>query len=61
MAVSIIGRDTDIQMPIPMPPTSPAAAPHTAYTGTAAVFGGACTVVAMVIVLPLSVTIRSRC
>jgi hypothetical protein len=27
IAVSIIGRDTDIQMPIPTPPTSPAAAP----------------------------------
>ncbi|MDH2393954.1 hypothetical protein QCN29_35425 [Streptomyces sp. HNM0663] len=60
MAVSITGRDTDVQMPIPTPPTSPAAVPHTAYIGIAAVFGDACTVVAVVIVLPRSVTFRSR-
>ncbi|MFD7282583.1 hypothetical protein ACFV80_37575 [Streptomyces sp. NPDC059862] len=60
IAVSIIGRDTDIQMPIPTPPTSPAAAPHTAWTGIVAVFGDICTVVAMVIVLPM-LMFRSRC
>ncbi|MFB7170241.1 hypothetical protein ACFCYM_05315 [Streptomyces sp. NPDC056254] len=51
MAVSIIGLETDIRMPTPTPPSSPAAAPHTAYTGIAAILDDACTVVAMVIVL----------
>ncbi|MGW0916794.1 hypothetical protein ACWD1Z_34505 [Streptomyces sp. NPDC002784] len=51
IAVSIIGRETDIQMPIPTPPTRPAAAPHRAWTGMAAILGGTFTAVVMVEVL----------
>ncbi|MDQ1012948.1 hypothetical protein QFZ82_007433 [Streptomyces sp. V4I23] len=36
---------------MPMPPTSSAAAPRTAWTGIAAAFGDTGTVVAMMIVL----------
>ncbi|GBP98780.1 hypothetical protein SSP531S_01730 [Streptomyces spongiicola] len=48
IAVSAIGLDTDIQMPIPTPPTRPAAAPQTACTGMTAVLGDTCIVAAMV-------------
>ncbi|ODA70550.1 hypothetical protein [Streptomyces sp. AVP053U2] len=48
IAVSMIGLETDIQMPMPMPPTTPAAAPHAACSGMTAAPGVTCRVVAMV-------------
>ncbi|MBB6415449.1 hypothetical protein [Streptomyces sp. AK010] len=48
IAVSVMGLGTDFQMPVPTPPTSPAAAPHAAWTGMAAAPGDTCVVVVMV-------------
>ncbi|GAA4129523.1 hypothetical protein GCM10022285_17210 [Streptomyces tunisiensis] len=50
IAVSMTGRETDIQMPMPTPPTRPAAAPQTACTGITAVLEEMCDAVVMVIV-----------
>lgn len=57
IAVSAIGRDTDIQMPNPTPPTSPAAAPHTAWTGMTAVVGDTRRVVVIVRSSPVSLSV----